>query len=71
MVVCRFGVVKVIVDKDRKKAIVVYSPAFYETYLKIVKELEDEGYEIVRRLNTGVDVEAEEAERLLELCFKR
>jgi len=62
---CVYGVVKEIVFEDEKKVILIKSPAFTETARRLREYYEEQGYE-VHELNTGVDHEYEEAERLLE-----
>ena len=66
-VMCKFGVVKE-VWLSEKKVVVIHSPVFWESGYRRQLELVSEGYDAVR-LNTGVEEEAIEADRLLELCF--
>ena len=64
-VICEWGVVKEIIFEDEKKVILIKSPAFTETARRLREYYEEQGYE-VHELNTGVDYEYEEAERLLK-----
>ena len=65
---CEFGVVKKVwLSEDW--VVLIHNPAWTETARKIQEELEEKGIEVVR-LNTGVDSEADEARKLLELCFQ-
>ena len=63
---CEWGVVKE-VWLSENKVVLIHSPDWTETARRIQEELMTEGYDVIR-LNTGVDYEAEEAERLLDKC---
>jgi len=62
---CVYGVVKEIVFEEEKKVILIKSPAFPEVAEKLREYYKQQGYDVYI-LNTGVDHEYEEAERLLE-----
>jgi DNA-binding LacI/PurR family transcriptional regulator len=62
---CVYGVVKEIVFEDEKKVYLIHSPSFYVTATKIEDYYKELGYDVYR-LNTGVEEEEKEAERLLE-----
>jgi hypothetical protein len=64
---CEFGVVKRVWFEN--KVVLIHSPAWTETARKLQEQLMDEGYHVVR-LNTGVDIDAEMAEELLDMCFQ-
>jgi hypothetical protein len=65
---CEFGAVKKI-WLGENKVVLVHSPTFYETAKKIEEELIAEGYEVLR-LNTGLEEDRVEAEKLLNQCFE-
>ena len=62
---CVYGVVKEIVFENEKKVYLIHSPSFYETAKKLEEYYRSQGYDTYR-LNTGVEEEEKEAERLLE-----
>lgn len=63
---CEWGVAQA-VFMPGNRVYVIKSPGFAETADRLAEELAEQGYDVVV-LNTGVDEEREEAERLLELC---
>jgi hypothetical protein len=65
---CEFGVVKKIWI-DENKVVLIHDPAFWESAYNLQIELQNEGYE-VSRLNTGVEEDRKEADRLLDQCFE-
>jgi hypothetical protein len=65
---CKFKVVKE-VWLDENEVVLIHSPEFWYTATELEEWLRERGVK-VRRLNTGVREEAEEAEKLLELCFQ-
>ena len=65
---CEFGVVKKIWIDD-KKVVLIHDPAFWETAYNLQLQLQQEGFDVVR-LNTGVEEDRREAERLLDQCFE-
>jgi hypothetical protein len=65
---CEFGGVKKIWIDD-KKVVLIHDPAFWETAYNLQLQLQQEGFDVVR-LNTGVEEDRREAERLLDQCFE-
>lgn len=60
------GVVKV-VWLESNKVIIIVLPSFYDTGMKKVQQLEEEGVKVVRILNTGNEEEYEEAKKYFDL----
>ena len=63
---CVYGVVKEIWVNE-SKVILIHSPDFWETAYKMQIELQSRGLNVIR-LNTGVEEDRREAERLLDQC---
>jgi DNA-binding LacI/PurR family transcriptional regulator len=66
---CKFGVVKK-VWLSENKVVLIHDPAFWETARNLEAYLREQGYDVVR-LNTGVEEDSAEAEKLLEKCFEQ
>ncbi|RLE47954.1 MAG: hypothetical protein DRJ18_02615 [Candidatus Methanomethylicota archaeon] len=52
-----------IITPTKRVAIIMHSPSFYDSAVKVEEELEQEGYE-VHRLNGGVEEEYRQIEEL-------
>jgi predicted CoA-binding protein len=65
---CEFGVVKKIWINENK-VVLIHSPDFWETAYNLQLQLQQEGFDVVR-LNTGVEEDRVEAERLFDQCFE-
>ena len=65
---CEFGAVKKIWVNENK-VVLIHDPSFWETAYNLQLQLQQEGYD-VRRLNTGVEEDRVEAEKLLDQCFE-
>ena len=65
---CKFGTVKEVWIDD-KKVVLIHDPAFWETAYNLQIELQNEGYDVTR-LNTGVEEDRVEAEKLIDQCFE-